>query len=113
MFVVGLTCIRNRIAELIREVSQLEVVYEESQKKFTGVMKQIEEEVGKYLKTVYGRLHHIHGRELRQPPAVFELIQHLTLHSSCGGHGGHASCLADFSAGEHVSLSLEVIPLTA
>ena len=29
----------------------LEVVYEESQKKFTGVLKQVEEEVRKYLKT--------------------------------------------------------------
>ena len=27
------------------------MVYEESQKKFTGVLKQVEEEVGKYLKT--------------------------------------------------------------
>ena len=51
VFVASLTCIRNRIAELIREVSELEVVYEESQKKFTGVMKQVEEEAGKYLKT--------------------------------------------------------------
>ena len=51
VFAAGLTHIRNRIAELIREASELEVVYEESQKKFTGVMKQVEEEVGKYLKT--------------------------------------------------------------
>ena len=47
----SLTRIRNRIAKLIREVLELEVVYEESQKKFTGVMKQVEEEVGKYLET--------------------------------------------------------------
>ena len=51
MFTAGLTRIRNRITELIREASELEVVYEESQKKFTGVLKQVEEEVGKYLKT--------------------------------------------------------------
>ena len=51
VFAAGLTRIRNQIAELIREASELEVVYEESQKKFTGVMKQVEEEVGKYLKT--------------------------------------------------------------
>ena len=51
MFVAGLTRIRNWIAELIREASELEVVYEESQKKFTGVLKQVEEEVGKYLET--------------------------------------------------------------
>ena len=51
VFAAGLTRIRNRIAELIREASELEVVYEESQKKFTGVMKQVEEEVRKYLKT--------------------------------------------------------------
>ena len=51
VFAAGLTHIRNRIAELIREASELEVVYEESQKKFTGFMKQVEEEVRKYLKT--------------------------------------------------------------
>ena len=53
VFAAGLTRIRNRIAELIREASELEVVYEEFQKKFTGVMKQVEEEVGKYLETQY------------------------------------------------------------
>ena len=51
VFVAGLTRIQNWIAELIREASKLEVVYEESQKKFTEVMKQVEEEVGKYLET--------------------------------------------------------------
>ena len=51
MFAAGLTHIRNRITELIREASELEVVYEESQKKFTRVLKQVEEEVGKYLET--------------------------------------------------------------
>ena len=51
VFAAGLTRIQNRIAKLIREASELEVVYEESQKKFTGVLKQVEEEVGKYLKT--------------------------------------------------------------
>ena len=51
VFVAGLTRIRNWIAELIREASELEVVYEESQKKFTRVMKQVEEEVRKYLET--------------------------------------------------------------
>ena len=39
VFAAGLTCIQNRIAELIREASELEVVYKESQKKFTRVMK--------------------------------------------------------------------------
>ena len=51
VFVAGLTGIQNRIAELIRKASEFEMVYEESQKKFTGVLKQVEEEVGKYLKT--------------------------------------------------------------
>ena len=51
VFAAGLTHIRNQIAKLIREVLELEVVYEESQKKFTGVLKQVEEEVRKYLKT--------------------------------------------------------------
>ena len=51
VFAAGLTHIRNQIAELIREVSELEVVYEESQKKFARVLKQVEEEVGKYLET--------------------------------------------------------------
>ena len=51
VFAAGLTGIRNWITELIREASELEMVYEESQKKFTGVLKQVEEEVGKYLKT--------------------------------------------------------------
>ena len=51
MFAAGLTCIRNWITKLIREASELEVVYEESQKKFAGVLKQVEEEVRKYLET--------------------------------------------------------------
>ena len=51
VFAAGLTRIRNQIAELIREASELEVVYEESQNKFAGVLKQVEEEVGKYLET--------------------------------------------------------------
>ena len=51
VFVAGLARIQNRIIELIREGSELEVVYEESQKKFAGVLKQVEEEVGKYLET--------------------------------------------------------------
>ena len=51
VFAASLACIGNRIAKLIREVSELEVVYEESQKKFAGVLKQVEEEVGKYLET--------------------------------------------------------------
>ena len=51
VFAAGLTRIWNRIAKLIREASELEMVYEESQKKFAGVLKQIEEEVRKYLET--------------------------------------------------------------
>ena len=51
VFAAGLTRIQNQIAQLIREASELQVVYEESQKKFTRVMKQVEEEVGKYLET--------------------------------------------------------------
>ena len=51
VFAAGLTHIQNQITELIREASELEVVYEESQKKFTGVLKQVEEKVGKYLET--------------------------------------------------------------
>ena len=51
VFVAGLARIWNRITELIREASELEVVYQESQKKFARVLKQVEEEVGRYLKT--------------------------------------------------------------
>ena len=51
VLVAGLTGIQSQIAELIKEASELEVVYEESQKKFTGVLKQVEEEVRKYLET--------------------------------------------------------------
>ena len=51
VFAAGLARIWNRIAELIREASELEVVYKESQKRFAGVLKQVEEEVGKYLET--------------------------------------------------------------
>ena len=50
-FAAGLTRIQNRIAELITEASELQMVYEESQKKFAGVLKQVEEEVRKYLET--------------------------------------------------------------
>ena len=51
VFPAGLTGIQNQITELIREALELEVVYKESQKKFARVLKQVEEEVGKYLKT--------------------------------------------------------------
>ena len=51
VFMASLTCIRNRIAELIREALELKVVYEESQKKPVMVLKQEENEVGKYLET--------------------------------------------------------------
>ena len=51
VFVANLTRIQNHIAKLIREALELEVVYKGSQKKFTGVMKQVEEEVRKYLET--------------------------------------------------------------
>ena len=51
VFAAGLTRIRNRITKLIREASELEMVYKESQKKFSGVLKQVEEEVRKYLET--------------------------------------------------------------
>ena len=114
VFAAGLAHIRNQIAELIREASELK-----------GGIRGVPEEVRRGPQAgrrggwevsrnpVYGRLHRIHGRKLQQPPVVFELVQHLALHSSCGGHGGHASCLADFPVGEHVSLSLEDIPLAA
>ena len=51
VFAAGLSRIQNRITELIKEASKLEMVYEESQKKFAGVLKKVEEEVGKYLET--------------------------------------------------------------
>ena len=52
VFAAGLARIQNWITELIREASELEVVYEESQKKFARVLKQVEEEVGMFfLKT--------------------------------------------------------------
>ena len=51
VFVASLTCIHNRIAELIRKASELEMVHKGSQKKFAGVLKQVEEEVRKYLET--------------------------------------------------------------
>ena len=51
VFAAGLTGIQYQIAELIREASELEVVNKESQKKFAGVLKQVEEEVRKYLET--------------------------------------------------------------
>ena len=51
VFVAGLTGIRKQITKLIREALELERVYEESQKKFARVLKQVEEEVWKYLET--------------------------------------------------------------
>ena len=50
VFAASLAHIRNQITKLIREASELEVVYKKSQKKFTRVLKQVEE-VGKYLET--------------------------------------------------------------
>ena len=51
VFAAGLTHIRNQIAKLIKEALELEVVYKESQKKFARVLKQVEDEVRKYLET--------------------------------------------------------------
>ena len=51
VFAASLTGIRNGITELIREALELEVVYKESTKKFAGVLKQVEEELRKYLET--------------------------------------------------------------
>ena len=114
VFAAGLTRIQNQIAELIREASELEVVYEESQKKFTGVLKQVEEEVGKYLET-----------QAMADSTVFmdESFDNLWWYLNSfnispfipvvvGMTVTHHALLTSL-AGERVSLSLEVIPLAA
>ena len=88
------------------------MVYEESQKKFTGVMKQVEEEVGKFLETQSTADSTVFMdksfNSLRRYSNSFNSLPFIPV---VVGHGGHASCLADFSVGECVSLSLEDIPL--
>ena len=50
-FAAGLTNIRERIAELIREASALELMYEGVQKKFAGILKWVGKDVKEYLDT--------------------------------------------------------------
>ena len=50
-FMAGLTNIRKRIAELIREASALKLMYEGAQKKFAGILKQVGKDVKEYLDT--------------------------------------------------------------
>ena len=50
-FTAGLACIWGRIADLIKEASALELTYEGAQKKFAGILEQVEKEVKEYLDT--------------------------------------------------------------
>ena len=50
-FAARLACIWERIADLIKEASALELTYEGTQKKFAGILKQVEKEVKEYLDT--------------------------------------------------------------
>ena len=50
-FAAGLACIRGRIADLIKEASALKLMYEGAQKKFAGIIEQVEKEVKEYLDT--------------------------------------------------------------
>ena len=51
VFVARLARIWGRIADLIKEASALELTYEGAQKKFAGILKQVEKEVKEYLDT--------------------------------------------------------------
>ena len=114
VFAAGLTRIQNRIAELIREALELEVVCEESQKKFAGVLKQVEEEVGKYLETQSTADSTIFMDEsfdnLRQYSNSFNISPFIPV---VVGTAVTHHALADFFVGECVSLPLEDIPLAA
>ena len=48
-FVAGLARIQGLIADLIKEASVLELTYEGAQKKFAGILEQVEKEVKEYL----------------------------------------------------------------
>ena len=50
-FMAGMACIWRRIADLIKEASALELTYEGAQKKFAGILEQVEKEVKEYLDT--------------------------------------------------------------
>ena len=50
-FAAGLACIRGQIADLIKEASALELMYEGAQKKFTDILERVEKEVKEYLDT--------------------------------------------------------------
>ena len=51
VFAAGLACIRERIADLIKEASALELTYEGAQKKFADNLEQVGQEVKEYLDT--------------------------------------------------------------
>ena len=50
-FAAGLARIWGQIADLIKEASALELTYEGAQKKFAGILEQVEKEVKEYLDT--------------------------------------------------------------
>ena len=50
-FMAGLAHIQERIADLIKEASTLELTYEGAQKKFAGILEQVGKEVKEYLDT--------------------------------------------------------------
>ena len=51
VFVAWLACIRKQIADLVKKASALELIYEEAQKKFAGILEQVEKEVKEYMDT--------------------------------------------------------------
>ena len=51
VFMAGLACIRERIADLIKEASALKLKYEGAKKKFANILEQVGQEVKEYLDT--------------------------------------------------------------
>ena len=51
VFAAGLACIQEWIADLIKEASALELMYEGDQKKFASILEQVGKEVKEYLDT--------------------------------------------------------------
>ena len=51
VFAARLACIREQIADLIKEASAIKLTYEGAQKKFAGILEQVGKEVKEYLET--------------------------------------------------------------
>ena len=113
-FTAGLARIQGQIADLIKEASALELMYEGAQKKFAGILEQVEKEVKEYLDTQsMVDCTTFMDESFDSLRKVLRCLQCLAFHPGCSGHGHNSSLTADFSMGECVTLPLEDISFAA